>query len=249
MAHSGEEVPLPGGYATTVVRVGDTVRRAPPDRAGFVHELLELFAHCGWAGAPRYLGIDERGREILSFLDGHVAWERVQPPPVWSDESLARAAELVREFHDLTAGTPLAGDQEVVAHNDLSPKNTVYRDLGRGLRPVAFLDWDRAAPGPRLHDVAFMCLTYLAPDPGVPVEEVARGMRLLCDAYGLDDRSQLVDTVLRCQDRGWREIHAAAAAGEPGGLTLRDAGVIADAQATHRWLRQHRHQLEDALGS
>jgi aminoglycoside phosphotransferase (APT) family kinase protein len=53
-------------------------------------------------------------------------------------------AELVREFHDLTAGTPLAGADEVVCHNDLSPRNTVYED-GEALRPVAFIDWDAAA--------------------------------------------------------------------------------------------------------
>jgi hypothetical protein len=38
-----QEVPLPGGFASTVTRVGDTVRRSPSGRAGFVHELLELF--------------------------------------------------------------------------------------------------------------------------------------------------------------------------------------------------------------
>ena len=50
-------------------------------------------------------------------------------------EYLAEVARLVRQFHDLTAGTPLAGDQEVVCHNDLSPKNTVYRDDREGMRP------------------------------------------------------------------------------------------------------------------
>jgi hypothetical protein len=41
------------------------------------------------------------------------------------DESLVTVARLVREFHDLTAGTPLAGDQKVMCHNDLPSKNTV----------------------------------------------------------------------------------------------------------------------------
>jgi len=31
-------------------------------------------------GAPRWYGIDERGREVLSFLDGQAAWEPEQPP-------------------------------------------------------------------------------------------------------------------------------------------------------------------------
>ena len=66
------------------------------------------------------LGIDEQGREILTFIEGHV------PPDLatWSDEQLVRAAELIRRFHDATAGSALAGGEEVVCHNDLSPCNT-----------------------------------------------------------------------------------------------------------------------------
>src|SRR5215468_11784515 len=95
------EQPLPGGFVTTVVRAGNTVRRAPPEDPEFVRALLRLFERRGWAGAPRFLGTDERGREVLSFIDGHVAWEPVQPPSITSDASLARLAGLVREFHDL----------------------------------------------------------------------------------------------------------------------------------------------------
>ena len=70
------------------VRVGDTVRRRPAARAEFVHQLLDLLEEADWGRAPRFLGIDEQGREVLSFIDGHVAWEPVQPPGVGSDESL-----------------------------------------------------------------------------------------------------------------------------------------------------------------
>jgi hypothetical protein len=58
----------------------------------FIHQLLELFARRGWMGAPRFLGIDSRGREILSFLVGHVAWAPVQPSAVRSDASLVRVS-------------------------------------------------------------------------------------------------------------------------------------------------------------
>jgi hypothetical protein len=131
---------LPGGFVNHVVQHGDTARRNPGDRADFVHELLRYFEQRGWIGAPRLLGVDGQGREMLTFLDGYVAWQS-PTDRVSSAESLAEVARLVRQFHDLTAGTPLAGDQEVVCHNDLSPKNTVYRDGGEGMRPVAFLDW------------------------------------------------------------------------------------------------------------
>ncbi len=66
---------MPGGFVNDVVRVGDTVRRPPPARAAFVHALLDRFERHGWPGAPRFLGVDAQGREILSFLGGQVAWQ------------------------------------------------------------------------------------------------------------------------------------------------------------------------------
>jgi aminoglycoside phosphotransferase (APT) family kinase protein len=167
-----------------------------------VHALLGPFERHGWGGAPLFLGIDEQGREVLSFLDGHVAWQLVQPPAPTSEASLARVASLVREFHELTAGTPLTAGQEVVCHNDLSPKNTVYRDSDAGLRPVAFIDWDIAAPGARIHDIAHVCWQYLGLGPGIAdVPAASHRMRLICDACGLRDRDSLVDTILWWQER------------------------------------------------
>ncbi|TYK52483.1 phosphotransferase [Actinomadura decatromicini] len=242
------ESPLPGGFVNASVRVGDTVRRRPAARSGFVHELLELFERAGWEGAPRFLGTDEQGREVLGFLDGHVAWEAVQPAGVEGDESLARVAELIRRFHDLTAATSLAGREEVVCHNDLSPKNTVYRDLGAGLRPVAFIDWDLAAPGRRIHDVAHACWQYVNLGPDVTdAGEAARRVRLISDAYGLADRSELVDTILWWQERCWRGIEAAALAGDPAMVRLRRAGVVTEVRAAYRWVERHKRQLESAL--
>jgi len=56
------EYRLPGGAVSGVVRVGSTVRRRAGTRAGFVHELLGFFERAGWPGAPRFLGLDARGR-------------------------------------------------------------------------------------------------------------------------------------------------------------------------------------------
>jgi hypothetical protein len=53
---------------------------------------------------------------------------------------------LIRCFHEATAGSPLAGGAEIVCHNELGPHNTIFVDG----RPVAFIDWDEAAPGSRL---------------------------------------------------------------------------------------------------
>ncbi|MEU7187599.1 phosphotransferase [Streptomyces sp. NPDC045369] len=242
------ETPLPGGFVQHVVRVGATVRRPASAATVFVGELLKLFEAHGWPGAPRYLGIDEDGRETLTYLDGHVAWAREQPPAVHAAESLERVTRLVREFHDLTAGTALAGAHEVVCHNDLAPRNTVYRPAGGTLRPVAFIDWDLAAPGERVHDVAHVCWQYIRLGPRVKdVADSARRLRLVADTYGLTDRDGLIPAILWWQDRCRRGIEAAARAGDPPMVRLRDAGAVTEVRDAFAWVGAHRDLLARAL--
>jgi hypothetical protein len=241
------ELSLPGGFVNRVVRVGDTVRRSPGDRAEYVHQVLRHLEQCGWMGAPRLLGIDEQGREMLTYLDGFVAW-RSPTDRVDSIDTLTQVARLVRQFHDLTAGTPLASGHEVVCHNDLSPKNTVYRDGGEGMRPVAFLDWDNSAPGARIHDMAHMCWQYLNLGPAVhDIAAASHRLRLMCDAYGLADRSQVVETILWWQDRCWQGIDAGADAGEAAMAGLRASGAVTSVRAAYDWVLAHRAEIEATL--
>ena len=248
--HDGrmDEQPLPGPGHGRHESAGHTVRRAPPPDPAFVRALLRLFERRGWDGAPRFLGTDGQGREVLSFLAGHVAWEPAQPAAVTGPDSLARVAELVREFHDLTAGTPLAAGGEVVCHNDLSPRNTVYQDAGSGLRPVAFIDWDIAAPGARIHDLAHVCWQYVGLGPGI-ADAAGAGqlLRLICDAYGLRRRDRLLDAVLWWQDRCWRGILARAADGDPAMIRLRDSGAARSVRDAFDWVTGHRAELAGPL--
>lgn len=242
------ELSLPGGNVNSVVRVGETVRR--PLSPAFTREVLGFLGRRGWSGAPRFIGVDEKGREILSFVEGYVAWEDEPPPDAVCDQSLAMMAGLVREFHDLTAGTAMAGGHEVVCHNDLSPRNTVYRDLGSGLRPVAVIDWDLAAPGARMHDVAHMCWQFVGLGPGVAdLADAARRIRLICDAYGLADRGLLVKTILWWQDRCWRGIEAGAAAGDTAMIRLSERGASRAVRDAYRWVAAHRLELENRIQS
>ena len=236
----GEDV-LAGGSVSAVVRVGDTVRR--PAASPFVRRVLIYLGERGWAGAPRWLGVDERGRDVLSYLDGDVPWQRERQPAMRTDAALAGIATLVRELHDLTAGTELAEGGEVVCHNDLSPRNTVYRDL----LPVAILDWDIAAPGRRLHDVAHVCWQFVGLGPGADPHRAGRQVRLVAEAYGLGERGELVDTVLWWQERCWRGIAAKAAAGDPAMSRLRDGGAVEAVRADQDWTATHHDVLERAL--
>ena len=102
---------------TTVVRAGNTVRRAPPEDPEFVRALLGLFERRGWAGAPRFLGTDERGREVLSFharvaanVLGIVARElelgAIPPEAMLADHVAAKLAVANPKYFDAASAPP-----------------------------------------------------------------------------------------------------------------------------------------------
>lgn len=244
-----EERPLPGGTVTPIVRAGDTVRRAGGAARAPVHDLLRHLAAVGFDGAPRFLGLDERGREILSFIDGEVTAFGA-PEGMFSDAALAGAAALLRRFHDSTVdfaaarpdgwrfqvGAPRSGP--VICHNDLGPYNTVYR----GGLPVAFIDWDFAAPAPRGWDVAYALWRYvpLYDDAqcarlGWPVRPRGPRIRLFLDAYGLSGAGML-DVVRRRQEVTRATIEAWAAAGDEAFVDLLEEGRLNEIDANLSYL-------------
>ena len=81
-----------------VVRVGDAVHR--PSAGAAVHALLERLDRIGFP-APRLFGVDERGREVLSYLPGRSGrhgWAQVVP-----DAGLRAFAEFLRAYHEAVA--------------------------------------------------------------------------------------------------------------------------------------------------
>jgi len=201
---------LSGGLATQgVVRVGDTVRRPRQASSPFVAELLRVLDAAGFRGAPRYLGSDTQGREVFSYIPGDVP-RHVRP---FTDEQVSAAACLVRGFHDATRGTALAGEQEVVCHNDLNVRNVVLQDDV----PVAWLDFDMAAPGEAITDVATLAWGWCISSwpPPRPVSEQGRQLRVLVDAYGVSDpqRRRLLDAIVGQQRRLVAVAEARIAAG------------------------------------
>src|SRR5262249_51396831 len=64
------ETRFDGGHSG-VVRAGDTVRRQTGPWTPAVHALLAYLAP-RLPNVPRVLGVDGQGREVLSYLPGHV---------------------------------------------------------------------------------------------------------------------------------------------------------------------------------
>src|SRR2546423_12433730 len=124
------ETPLHGGRITEgVVCIGDTVRRPCGQNADFAHALLDDLASAGFRAAPRFLGTDEKGREILSFMGGDVPADL---GPDYPDETLAAAARLIRAVHDATGRAGPAGREGGGRHHDLAPCNGGFE----GPKPV-----------------------------------------------------------------------------------------------------------------
>jgi aminoglycoside phosphotransferase (APT) family kinase protein len=228
------ELALEGGRQTDgVVRVGDTVRRPLHARSEYVHAVLEHLASVGFDGAPRLLGVDEQGREVLGYIPGEVV---VAAPAYLSDARLVSAARLVRRFHDATVGTPLAGDEEVVCHGDLGSHNIVFD----GDEAVALIDWDEdVGPGAWLADFAHAvwCFADVCEDE-VDVSEQSRKVRLMCDAYGWEDAAEVLDEIA---DRFRRARDAHAVAGRTKAVTIFEDMV--------RWMERRGPALKAALGS
>jgi Ser/Thr protein kinase RdoA (MazF antagonist) len=184
MARMPEEVPLEGGALTPgVVRVGDTVRR--PVSNPRAHEVLRFLEAAGFEHAPRFLGIDERGREILSHAAGVTIWPGARHL-LGTDATIDRAARLVRRLHDLLPG---------LVHGDLGTWNVV---VDEATDHWTIIDWDEVEEADRTSELAQVLLSFCDLWDGVcpAPAEVARRVRRFADAYGLTD-AELLEAVRR----------------------------------------------------
>jgi hypothetical protein len=204
----GPEIALPSGDVTEgVVRIGDTVRRPHQAASAAVAAYLDHLESVGFDGAPRYLGRDEQGRDVLSFVDGTAAGDPVE---AWAaaDAVLPSVGRLVRALHDASdgwvpevelgahvAGRPAApfpdGEQRLVSHKDVTPQNVVFRDGSA----IALIDFDLVGWTTRSVDLANTAMHWVPlsdpRDRGPAHQEidVAGRLRLLLDGYGPDSVS------------------------------------------------------------
>lgn len=265
MGSEPREEPLTEGFQTAAVtRIGDIVRRTAGPWSPAVHAWLAHLAEVGAGLAPRPVALDpHQGTEDLAYVQGVVLSGGARPEYLWHDDTLADVAQLIRRFHDAAQSfVPPAGARwqeamafpgggEVVCHNDLAPWNTVFARQ----RPVAFIDWDTAAPGPRWWDVVY-ALWHFVPLYGDPAsdpfslaefEPRARRSRLLCEAYGLRDRERLVDRIVQRQRTVYRIFKDGAQAGDPAYVRLWEMGAGSGIRDQITYVEAHRPELEEAF--
>jgi Ser/Thr protein kinase RdoA (MazF antagonist) len=246
-----------GGNLNAAVRVGDTVRRRAGPWTPAVHALLRYLDRVGFE-APRVLGMDEQGREIFPFIPGEAHSGTIEPVPdrIFGEGRLLEAARLLRRYHDAVAGFESPVDarwrliaptsHELICHNDWTPWNALFRDG----RLALMLDWDLAGPGSRLWDVvnaAYCWVPLLAGERLFDIDERARRLARFCDAYGVDDRAEVLPTLRLRLSFVARFVEDQARSGDPGFRTLMEMDVPAKMAADAAFIEEHRATFERAL--
>lgn len=227
-----------------------------------VHALLRHLEKVGFDGAPRVLGTDEWGREVLTYVPGETP-DRASPEAV-TEGTLTEVGKLLRRYHEAVSGFELPagiswhhqgfpGARTVVCHNDVSPRNTVFR----GGRPVVFLDWDLASPALPAWDLAQVAWQFvpISDDKGCARNgwssppDRARRLRVLCDGYGLhhDDRVGFSELMARRMEATASGIEALAAEGAAVHERLVREGVPTLVRDDKMWVERNAGRLEAAL--
>ncbi len=209
------------------------------------------------------MGVDDDGRERLRFISGDVA---IPPYPDWAqtDEALASITRLMRRFHDASASFVQRADDTwssemvdpdggaIVCHNDVCLENVVFQ----GGEAVGLLDFDFAAPGRPVYDLA--CFSRMC----VPIDDDNRPrfgwrdadlparLRLIADEYGLHahERIEMLDalngTILRGGEFVLRQVNA----GDPNFIAMwTQMGGMTRFDNRRAWWAASRPQFEAAM--
>lgn len=272
-AAQSEEVPLAGGDVTEgVVRVGDTVRRPRGPWSSSVASYLHHLTRVGFPESPRYLGIDERGRDILQFIPGDVPSQPVVELWAAATSVLVGIADLLRRLHEASASfVPPAdarwfGDDvhvdmpadlrsgppfDIISHFDVTPQNVVFREG----KPIGLIDFDLTRPGSRLGDVVNTAMWWvpLFPepdrDPALTMCNAPTRLAMFVDAYGLTDlqRASFCDVAIDGASRSWHRMRANAKQRGGGWARMWAEGVGDRILRRRVWMIEQRATIEDAL--
>ena len=173
--------------------------------------------------------IQADGRERLRFIEGDVA---VPPFPAWvqTDHALSSIADLMRSFHEASSRLPVIrakwSDEladpcggTMICHNDVCPENVVFRDG----EAVALLDFDFAAPGRPLFDLAAFARMCVPIDDDLSASRLGfreldrpARLRLVAETYGLnaEGRHTLVELLDRPMENGGSFVQRRVDAGD-----------------------------------
>jgi hypothetical protein len=246
-------------HGRRVLRSGGRVLRHTGWWTPAVHSLLRHLQERDFPYSPRVLGIDEHGREILSYIDGDsgpIGWSRIVDPA-----GLRQFGRLLRAYHDAVRDfRPFPGavwastsrpmtEGEIICHGDFGPWNIVWHRS----QSVGILDWDFAGPGRAIDDIAY-ALEYATPfrddESAVrwlgysePPNRRAR-IELFFDGYGAEPTVDVVDAVASRQLTDIGRVEQLAARGLEPQATWVATGVVGELHRRAQWTVEHRSLFE-----
>jgi hypothetical protein len=215
---------LPGGNVGGAVRVGDTVRRQTGPWTPAVHALLEFLA-TRVPHIPTVLGFDEQGREILTYLAGHVIDADVE---MVTPAQIASMVRWTRTLHDAVAEFRHPGPWRffpmstttLIGHNDVAPYNVCFA----GDDVIGVFDWDLAGPTTPLFELAFIAWNCVPLWRDIGAEPAAARLTVIAETYGGPSPGEILHAVPARINLMLDGIPVAAAAGDAGMANLMAAG-------------------------
>jgi hypothetical protein len=258
VSNNENEEMLTGGNVSNVYRLGDTVRRELNPDSSKIHKLLRHLEDKGFSYAPKFMGIDEKGREILSFIEGEAGNDPLKEY-MWSDDVLKGIAKMLRFYHDAVSDFPISDDWkpidntpnkvEVLCHNDFARYNIIFNNN----KPIGIIDFDVAGPGPRLWDIAYTLYTcvplsrfYLS-ETGEEVHynslqdahRIKQRVALFFESYGEGIEDDYLEMVLLRLEGLCKTIKRKASEGDIAFQKMIDEGHLEHYQNDIRFIREH----------
>lgn len=256
--HENEEM-LTGGNVSNVYRSRDTVRRDLKANSHGIHKLLKHLENKDFNYAPKFLGIDEKDREILSFIEGE-AGNYPLKKYMWSHNVLKDIANMLRLYHDAVSDFPLLNEWkpmdntpdkiEVVCHNDFAIYNIIFNHE----KPIGIIDFDVAAPGPRLWDIAYTLYTCIPLsrlyhsetgevvyyDPLKDSYRIKQRVKLFFESYGIEGMEKgFLEMVLLRVEGLCNYMIKKASEGEMAFQKMIDEGHLEHYQKELQFIREH----------
>ncbi|MFI6901716.1 phosphotransferase [Nonomuraea sp. NPDC050394] len=211
----------------------------------------------GFEGAPRVLGIDSEGREVLTYLEGEtMGVRRVWPEWTRTEDTLRQVAWWLRDYHEAVADFVPPPDAEwrtgvrwspgmIIAHNDASSFNAAW-SAGR---LVGFFDWDFAGPTTVQSDLAWTALGWVplharrvaASEGFTDFAARPHRLRMFLESYGwAGEAGPIVEEIRARMSARAREIRRFGAGGEALYRRLLSQGVADDMDQAVRELEELR---------
>src|SRR5262245_25362954 len=220
-----------GAISRGIVRDGSAVFRPAGAWTAAVHDHLRGVRAAGVV-VPEPIGVDD-DHEVLTYIEGTPLWSPGERTYLDLD-AVSDMGRLLRSYHDIasTLGADERGSwnrlpieapspHHIICHNDFAPWNVLRTPTG-----LAIIDWDLAAPGSALWDLAYAAWAVVPfwNDDDVaargldPIRDRAERLAALLDAYRADaeQRARLIPTVRVRLDAAIDQSERWAAEGRPG---------------------------------